>query len=82
LIRPFKVYYLPLSLVLLHGEALIVWHSFLLATMWRNPDLWLFFDVESGYLQVLAKIGTRILVVTDVAPPFALQNRIRLTSLR
>jgi sugar transferase (PEP-CTERM system associated) len=65
-IRLFKVYYPLRVLVLLVGEALIVWSSFLLATMWRSPDSFLLLNVEDGYLQVLAKVGPRILVVTVV----------------
>ena len=66
MIRLFKVYYPLRSLVLLVGEALIVWLSFLLATIWRNPDSWLLGNVEGGYLQVLAVLGPKILVVTAV----------------
>jgi sugar transferase (PEP-CTERM system associated) len=65
-IRLFKVYYPLRTLVLLVGEALIVWTSFLLATIWRNPDSWLLGNVEGGYLQVLAALGPKILVVTAV----------------
>jgi sugar transferase (PEP-CTERM system associated) len=65
-IRLFKVYYPLRTLVLLGGEALIVWFSFLLATMWRNPDNWLLLNVEGGYLQVLDMLGPKILVVTVV----------------
>jgi sugar transferase (PEP-CTERM system associated) len=65
-IRLFKVYYPLRTLVLLVGEALIVWTSFLLATIWRNQDSWLLLNVEGGYLQVLAVLGPKILVVTGV----------------
>jgi sugar transferase (PEP-CTERM system associated) len=65
-IRLFKVYYPLRTLVLLAGETLIVWVSFLLATMWRNPESWLLGNVEGGYLQVLTALGPRILVVTGV----------------
>jgi sugar transferase (PEP-CTERM system associated) len=65
-IRLFKVYYPLRVLVLFVGEALIVWSSFLLATMWRNPDSFLLLNVDDGYLQILAKLGPRILVVTAV----------------
>lgn len=67
MIRLFKVYYPLRLLVLFVGEALIVWSSFLLATIWRNPDSWLLTNVEGGYLQVLAKLGPRILLVTALA---------------
>jgi len=63
-IRLFKVYYPLRTLVLLAGEIMIVWASFLLATMWRNPDSWLLLNVEGGYLQVLEAVGPKILVVT------------------
>jgi sugar transferase (PEP-CTERM system associated) len=63
-IRLFKVYYPVRTLVLLAGEALIVWLSFLLATLWRNHDSWLLLNVDGGYLQVLSDLGPRILVVT------------------
>ncbi len=66
MIRLFKVYYPLRVLVLLVGEALIVWTSFLLAAMWRNPDSFLLLNVENGYLQVLGRVGPRILLVTAV----------------
>jgi sugar transferase (PEP-CTERM system associated) len=65
-IRLFKVYYPLRTLVLLVGEATIVWLSFLLATVWRNQDSWLLINIDGGYLQVLATLGPRILVVTAV----------------
>jgi sugar transferase (PEP-CTERM system associated) len=65
-IRLFKVYYPLRTLVLLAGEATIIWLSFLLATVWRNQDSWLLVNIEGGYLQVLATLGPRILVVTGV----------------
>ena len=64
MIRLFKVYYPLRSLVLLVGEAMIVWLSFLLATIWRNQDSWLLLNVDGGYLQVLAELGPKILGVT------------------
>src|ERR1700691_4924023 len=45
---------------------MIIWVSFLLATMWRSPDSWLLLNVEGGYLQVLAELGPKILVVTGL----------------
>jgi sugar transferase (PEP-CTERM system associated) len=63
-IRLFKVYYPLRTLVLLVGEAMIVWLSFLLATIWRNQDSWLLLNVDGGYLQVLAELGPKILGVT------------------
>ena len=66
MIRLFKVYYPLRTLVLLVGEAMIVWFSFLLATVWRNQESWLLVNVDGGYLQVLAVLGPKILVVTGV----------------
>lgn len=66
MIRLFKVYYPLRTLVLLVGEAMIVWLSFLLATIWRSPDSWLLANVDGGYLQVLTVLGPKILVVTAV----------------
>jgi sugar transferase (PEP-CTERM system associated) len=63
-IRLFKVYYPLRTVVLLVGEAMIVWLSFLLATLWRNHDSLLLLNVDGGYLQVLSDIGPKILVVT------------------
>jgi sugar transferase (PEP-CTERM system associated) len=54
LIRLFKVYYPLRTLVLLAGEALIVWSSFVLGTMLRNQDSWLVLNVQGGYLKILA----------------------------
>jgi len=54
-IRLFKVYYPLRTLVLLVGEALIVWLSFVLGTMLQNrEDSWLLLNVENGYLKILA----------------------------
>jgi sugar transferase (PEP-CTERM system associated) len=53
-IRLFKVYYPLRTLVLLAGEALIVWVSFVAGTMLRNQDSWLLLNVEGGYLKILA----------------------------
>ncbi|MGA9388934.1 MAG: TIGR03013 family XrtA/PEP-CTERM system glycosyltransferase [Candidatus Sulfotelmatobacter sp.] len=53
MIRLFKVYYPLRTLVLLAGEALIVWTSFVLATMWRSQDSWLLLNVEGGYIKIL-----------------------------
>jgi sugar transferase (PEP-CTERM system associated) len=53
-IRLFKVYYPLRTLVLLAGEALIVWLSFVLGTVLRNQDSWLLLNVEGGYLKILA----------------------------
>lgn len=64
MIRLFKVYYPLRALILLIGEAMIVWLSFLTATLWRNRDSWLLLNVDGGYLQVLSELGPKILVVT------------------
>jgi sugar transferase (PEP-CTERM system associated) len=53
-IRLFKVYYPLRTLVLLAGEALIVWFSFVAGTMLRSQDSWLLLNVEGGYLKILA----------------------------
>jgi sugar transferase (PEP-CTERM system associated) len=52
-IRLFKVYYPLRTLVLLAGEALIVWISFVLGTMLRSQDSWLLLNVEGGYFKIL-----------------------------
>ncbi len=52
MIRLFKVYYPLRTLVLLVGEALIVWVSFVLGTMLRSQDSWLLLNVEGGYLKI------------------------------
>lgn len=54
MIRLFKVYYPLRTLVLLAGEALIVWVSFVMGTVLRSQDSWLLLNVESGYLKILA----------------------------
>jgi sugar transferase (PEP-CTERM system associated) len=61
-IRLFKVYYPLRTLVLLGGEALIVWVSFVLGTMLRNQDSWLLLNVEGGYLKILAITGVVLLL--------------------
>jgi sugar transferase (PEP-CTERM system associated) len=52
-IRLFKVYYPLRTLILLAGEALLVWVSFVVGTMLRNQDSWLLLNVEGGYLKIL-----------------------------
>jgi sugar transferase (PEP-CTERM system associated) len=61
-IRLFKVYYPLRTLVLLAGEALIVWVSFVLGTMLRNQDSWLLLNVEGGYLKILVITGVVLLL--------------------
>ena len=53
MIRLFKVHYPLRTIVLLAGEALIVWLSFVLGTMLRNQDSWLLLNVEGGYFKSL-----------------------------
>jgi sugar transferase (PEP-CTERM system associated) len=61
-IRLFKVYYPLRTLVLLVGEALIVWVSFVLGTMLQNrEDSWLLLNVEYGYLKIFAVTGVVLL---------------------
>ncbi|HXC44733.1 MAG TPA: TIGR03013 family XrtA/PEP-CTERM system glycosyltransferase [Candidatus Dormibacteraeota bacterium] len=62
MIRLFKVYYPLRTLVLLAGEALIVWFSFVLGTMWQNQDSWLLLNVEGGYLKILGVTGVVLLL--------------------
>ena len=55
MIRLFKVYYPLRTLVLLAGEAMIVWLSFVMGTMLQNrEDSWLLLNVENGYVKILA----------------------------
>jgi sugar transferase (PEP-CTERM system associated) len=55
LIRLFNVYYPVRTLVLLIGEALIVWTSFLLATMFEfRQDSYLVLNYEGGYYKIFA----------------------------
>ncbi|MGA2020458.1 MAG: polyprenyl glycosylphosphotransferase, partial [Candidatus Sulfotelmatobacter sp.] len=62
MIRLFKVYYPLRALVLVAGEALIVWVSFVLGTMLRTQDSWLVLNVEGGYLKILAVTGVVLLL--------------------
>jgi sugar transferase (PEP-CTERM system associated) len=53
-IRLFNVYYPVRSLVLLVGEALVVWTSFLLGTVLRyQQDSYLVLNYEGGYVKIL-----------------------------
>ncbi|MBZ5667235.1 MAG: TIGR03013 family PEP-CTERM/XrtA system glycosyltransferase [Acidobacteriia bacterium] len=55
MIRLFNVYYPVRTLVLLIGEALIVWTSFLLGTMFEfRQDSYLVLNYEGGYYKILA----------------------------
>ncbi len=53
MIRLFKVYYPLRALILLAGEALIVWFSFVLGTRIQNEDWWLQLNVDGGYLKII-----------------------------
>jgi sugar transferase (PEP-CTERM system associated) len=64
LIRLFNVYYPIRTLVLLVGEALIVWGSFLLATRLQfGADTYLALNMEYGYYKIL--VVTVIVVVAS-----------------
>jgi sugar transferase (PEP-CTERM system associated) len=53
-IRLFNVYYPVRTLVLLGGEALLVWTSFLIAAILRHPeDYYIMLNYEGGYFKVL-----------------------------
>jgi sugar transferase (PEP-CTERM system associated) len=53
LIRLFNVYYPVRTLVLLAGEALIVWTSFLLGTVLQHPyDSYTLLNYEGGYFKI------------------------------
>ena len=61
MIRLFRVYYPLRALVLLAVEALIVYVSFVLATILQNRETWwLLLNVENGYLKIL---GVTVLVL-------------------
>ncbi|HKN16018.1 MAG TPA: TIGR03013 family XrtA/PEP-CTERM system glycosyltransferase [Candidatus Sulfotelmatobacter sp.] len=62
MIRLFKVYYPLRTLVLLAGEALIVWVSFVLGTMVRSQDSWLLLNVEGGYLKIFVVTAVVLLL--------------------
>jgi sugar transferase (PEP-CTERM system associated) len=54
-IRLFNVYYPIRTLVLLAGEALLVWSSFLIATVWQHPEnSYIVLNYEGGYLKIVA----------------------------
>jgi sugar transferase (PEP-CTERM system associated) len=61
LIRLFNVYYPVRTLILLVGEALIVWTSFLLGAVFElHEDSYLVLNYEGGYLKIL---GVTVLVL-------------------
>jgi len=54
LIRLFNVYYPIRTVVLLVGEALLVWSAFLVATIWQHPeDSYVLLNYEYGYLKIV-----------------------------
>jgi sugar transferase (PEP-CTERM system associated) len=62
-IRLFKVYYPVRALVLLAGEALIIWLSFLLGTvMQHRDDSYVLLNYEGGYLKIFVVTGIVLLV--------------------
>lgn len=64
MIRIFKVYYPARTLILLGGEALIVWTSFLLAVLLQHPDDgYVVLNYEGGYLKILG-ITTVVLLIS------------------
>ena len=55
MIRLFSIYYPIRTLVLLGGEALLVWTSFLAATLWQHPeDSYVLLNYEGGHFKILA----------------------------
>jgi sugar transferase (PEP-CTERM system associated) len=62
-IRLFKVYYPVRALVLLAGEALIIWLSFLLGTVVQHPDdSYVLLNYERGYFKICLVTGIVLLV--------------------
>lgn len=54
MIRLFSVYYPIRTLVLLGGEALLVWTSFLTAAVWQHPEsAYVVLNYEGGYVKIL-----------------------------
>lgn len=55
MIRLFNVYYPIRTLVLLGGEASLIWTSFLVATIWQHPEnAYIVLNYEGGYLKIVA----------------------------
>ena len=64
MIRLFRVYYPLRALVLLAVEALIVYVSFVLATILQNREnWWILLNVEDGYLKI---VGVTVMVLLPV----------------
>jgi sugar transferase (PEP-CTERM system associated) len=62
-IRLFKVYYPVRALVLLAGEAMIIWFSFLLGTVVQHrDDSYVLLNYEGGYLKIFVVTGIVLLV--------------------
>ena len=62
MIRLFNVYYPIRTLVLLGGEALLVWTSFLVATLLQHPeDSYIVLNYKGGYLKIV--VGTIAVIV-------------------
>ena len=62
MIRLFNVYYPVRTLVLLLGEALIVWSSFLLGAVFQlREDSYLVLNYEGGYLKIFAVTALALL---------------------
>jgi len=61
-IRVFNVYYPLRTLILLAGEAVIVWLSFIAGTRLQNQDWWLVLNVEGGYLKILVVTAAVLLI--------------------
>lgn len=80
MIRLFNVYYPVRTLVLLVGEVLIVWTSFLLATLMQygyGPDSYIALNYEGGYYKIL---GVTVIVVVasylfDLYDPAQVEER-------
>ena len=54
MIRLFNVYYPIRTVVLLVGEALLVWSAFLIATVWQHPDnSYVLLNYEYGYVKIV-----------------------------
>jgi sugar transferase (PEP-CTERM system associated) len=54
-IRIFSIYYPIRTVVLLGGEALLVWGSLFIATVWQHPeDSYVVLNYEGGYYKILA----------------------------
>ena len=63
MIRIFKVYYPARTLILLGGEALIVWTSFLLAVLVQHPDDgYVVLNYEGGYLKIFGLTTVALLI--------------------